>query len=524
VLAALESVGLSLRAIDVGRLGSTSDATMDRVLKAVTSELSERRLAREWAQNPPDVALAFDPGSAEALVSLANGAVRSAPVVCVVPEVSPRVEWGRVAADRFLAVDDRAAANLGDAGVPDDKVIVVGPLAEARFAEVARKTRVEVREKFQIGPKETVVLVDVAGFGYDRASQVALQLALVEESVLFLFDAGDDTEAATALRAQVPTLDMRAKLFGVTDDEPELWRTADVVVASPTARAVARALAVGARMVCLADRGERGFGDALEERGRAISAASPLLISSALEPLLLQAKKQSYRAGKDGAQNVADIAFVVAHARQSILDEKQSVGRATTSRRVGEVARAAEASERVRRKPGELEDLGGAAGTPAEVPPVDPREVARLREKLELEKHRLEKSIAEANHSAGQWDTRREAALAEGGVDAARHAERNADLERARMHKALAELANIEAEQRRLEKAAHAPPPPPRRAPPPKRPAKQEDPVDEMLREMKRGAAPKRKKSGTRKKKSGSTVDDELAALKRKMKKGSKKT
>src|SRR5262249_26077455 len=118
VLAALDAVGLTLRAIDVGRAGTRSDATVNRVVRAVSGEIAERRLSKAWAQNPPDAAVAFDPHSVMALAAVRAHSTRPAPIIAVVPELSPRSEWAEAEADRYLAIDDRAAAELSRVGVP----------------------------------------------------------------------------------------------------------------------------------------------------------------------------------------------------------------------------------------------------------------------------------------------------------------------------------------------------------------------------------------------------------------------
>ncbi|HRC58529.1 MAG TPA: hypothetical protein PKU97_21555 [Kofleriaceae bacterium] len=67
VLAAAEAAGLQVRAIDLGGAGAGGSSVTDRVLRALLGEGAERRLRKELEQNPPDVAVVFDPHSAQAL-------------------------------------------------------------------------------------------------------------------------------------------------------------------------------------------------------------------------------------------------------------------------------------------------------------------------------------------------------------------------------------------------------------------------------------------------------------------------
>lgn len=535
VLAALEAHGLVVRAIDVGRVGSRSSGGAWKVVKAIVGELADRRLARELADHPPDVMVAFDPGSAAVLSAARDAAEAPAPVVAVVPELEPRGdEWAVSSADRYLTVDDAAAVALADGGVDGARVLAVGPFCPLPYAQAGREARASLRSRFKLPAGGPIVLVEVAGLGYETTSQLALQLSLSSAKAAYLFAAGDDADAATALRRQVPTLGLKAKLFGHTSDAPLFWRAADVVIARPRAQAVAKAMAVGARMVALApeDGAGKALAESLEARKLGIGAQGPLFVSSALEAVLAVAPPPNME-GEDGSGNAADVVWVVGRARREIADEVRAAERAETKARVHAATRAANAAERQTAAAGDLEDLGwgdagGDDGPEMSAAPPDRAEIERLRRDVEARMARVQRSIADAQQSAARWQKKAEEGRKAGSEAAAREGERNADLERARMHAALAEMAELTSEKEALEKAAAAAPPPRaagEAAPRPPR-AGQTGParassggdrsVDDLLRDMKRqgggGGG-----TGARAAKPPSTVDDELEALKRKM-------
>ncbi len=301
VLAALDAHGLVVRAIDVGRVGARASGAAWRMLRAIIGELAERRLLREMDQHPPDVAIAFDPASAAALSAVRDQAEAPAPVVAVVPELEPDgEEWGEAGADRYLTVDDHAAVALADGGIPGERVLPVGPFCPLPYAEAGRETRADLRARFKLPTQDPVVLVEVGGLGYETTSQLALQLSLAGQRASYLFAAGDDAEAATALRRQVPTLGLRAKLFGHTTDAPLLWRAADVVVARPRPQTVAKAMAVGARMVAFApdDGSGKALVAGLEARGQGLGAQGALFVSSALRLLAGRRRAAGDRGGR----------------------------------------------------------------------------------------------------------------------------------------------------------------------------------------------------------------------------------
>jgi hypothetical protein len=543
VLAALDAHGLVVRAIDVGRVGARASGAAWRMLRAIIGELAERRLLREIDQHPPDVALAFDPASAAALSAVRDQAEAPAPVVAVVPELEPDgEEWNEAGADRYLTVDDHAAVALADGGVPGERVLPVGPFCPLPYAEAGRQTRSDLRARFKLPTQDPVVLVEVSGLGHEATSQLALQLSLAGQRASYLFAAGDDAEAATALRRQVPTLGLRAKLFGHTSDAPLLWRAADVIVARPRPQTVAKAMAVGARMVAFApdDGAGKALVAGLEARGQGIGAQGPLFVSSALETLLAAGAYRAAGAGDDGAASTADVAWVVGRARREIIAEAVAAQRARTSERVHAATRASAAAARATAAAGDLEDLGGDDADPvgdvggrASAPrPPDRHEIERLRREVEARMARARRTVADSQQSAGRWQKKAEEARRLGSEVAAREADRNTDLERARMHAALAELAEMTAELESLDRAAReapkrgpAPPPGPSRAgggsgPGPSRPDPPPgDPsVDDLLSELKRGQGGGSSRGPGAARGGGSgTVDDELAALKRKM-------
>jgi hypothetical protein len=454
--------------------------------------------------------------------------------------------WGQSDCDRFVAIDAEAAVALSDAGADGERVLVVGPLGETGFADAGQSERTAVRGRF--GLKGTVVVVEVAGLGGEVTGQLALQLSLAPgaEDTTFLFDASGDADAAAVLRRQVPTLGLRAKLFGATADGPLFWRAADAIVARPRAATVARAMLVGGRMVALVDDGAAALArlaTALEGRRRAVAARSPLLVSSALEAAL---KLPVPVAMPDGADNTADIVWVIAGEKRAVVEERRSAARAATTEKVRSATQAATAAARATAMPGDLEDLGsggGGASAPDAGDIPDAAELARLRAEVKARRGQLEQSMMAARKAADDATAAAKTARDAGDGTAAADAERRADGERARMHTLLAEMGGLDRELADLDAAATAARQARPRAqaaasaaasaaaaasaPPPSRS------VDDMLADLKKkgGAAPAAapRPSGSRtsppaastgsgsRAGRGADVDDELAALKRKM-------
>lgn len=532
VLAAIEAAGMRVRAVDVGGAGGGGSGVTDRVRRALLGEGAERKLRREFEQNPPDVAIVFDPYAAQALTVARDHALDPAPVLAVVGELEPAVQWAQTDADRFLAVDDIAAVALADAGVEADRIVVVGAIGERAFADAGAQDRAALRARFKFGTS-ALVLVEVAGLGAEATSQLVLQLSLGEsESLTFLFDAGTDVDAATVLRRQVPTLGLKAKLFGATNDAPLLWRAADAIIARPRPQVISRVLLVGGKLVGWVDDGVEGsdrLAAAMELRGSGVAVRGLVMLSSALAAALRTSEPSIM---VDGADAIADIAAAVAGDKRAIIDERRSTQRAQTHARVRAASAAAQAAAGTTAMPGDLEDLsGGAADVIDEVP--DRAELERLRAEVSRRVSEMTKSMVAARASSASFAEQAKAAMARGDTDAAVQFDRNADAERARMHSILAELATLESELKTLETAharvgsqaprPQAPPRPsagPRRTVPSSKSRSAPTSIDEQLERLKRASGGSRSATAT----SGRAVDeldDELAALKMKMAKSS---
>jgi hypothetical protein len=523
IVKAIQRVGLSLRLVDLGRAGARRRGAIERVIRTVVSEVAERRLLRELLTHPPEVTLCFDPASASALAALRDDGRSLAPVIAVVPELAPGDDWAGTDADRFVTVDDSAAVDLTDFGIDGVRALAVGPVVSRRFALAAEEDRAALRARFGIKTR-SVVCVDVEGRGHDGAQQIALQLALAGRTTTVLFDAGTDREAATALRRQVPTLEMRAKLFGRSPEAPLYWRCADVVVSAPTIRAASNALLLGARFVALAPEGDDQvrLAAALEQRGVASTAKTPLLLASAIEAASAGTGNIRAYAGRDGAGIIAEAAKVVAHDRAGVLAETRAASARYTERAAQHAAATAFAADaraaaeaRVSAAPGGLEDIGGIDDEPVEAGGADLGELARRRAEVAASIERAKKRVFEARSAAEQWDTRRGKALADGRDDLAGQAAKAAEAARVRMHDALQELAALEKQSAQLERdameAAARSARPPRSPAGGRRAPRPGASVDDMLDGIK-------KAQGRR---AASNLDDELAALKERMKKGS---
>jgi len=472
VSAALGALDAEVVSVDLGRIGDTQ-SRLGRVVKALIGEAEAARLVRELLAQRPDVAVAFDPGAASALVVARDRKVSATAVVAVVPGHAVDAAWA-IGADRFAVIDDEAAVALTDLGVDGARIITVGPVVSQSIHEAAGLRRGAVRDEYKI-PELPVVLVDARDIPEEMLHRIVLQLSLLDKPAYVLFDAGGSAGAATWLRKNVPALGLKGKLFGDTPNAGKLWRAADVVVARPSPRAVLAARGLGAAFVGIEPEGEREEAEmrALAERGVG-GGETALLLAGTVGRLL---RRRGDERGPDGAAGVAELILSVAEHKAAVLAEAAEVA-----------AAAAEPEPTVAGEVEELESFGDDLGS------GDPA-VDRLSADLDAAEARARREIDESRRDAERWDERRSIAETRGDARLATEAAREAGRKRARMHEALETLARLGRQRAALRKGAVRP---------------SEDEVLKAFKEKVRGRNDVR------------TVDDELAALKRRMQRDKK--
>ncbi|MBK7537360.1 MAG: hypothetical protein IPI49_18725 [Myxococcales bacterium] len=540
VLAAAEAAGLQVRAIDLGGAGAGGSSVTDRVRRALLGEGAERRLRKELEQNPPDVAVVFDPHSAQALTVARDEVANPAPVLAVVAELEPAAAWSQTDADRFLALDDVAAVALAEHGVEPDRVLVAGAFGEIAFWQAGQADRAELRRKFNLSGQ--VVLIEASGLGAELTNQLALQLSLLDahDRTTFLFDAAGDAESAAVLRRSVPTLGLRAKLFGATADAALLWRAADVVIARPSTRAASRVLLLGARLVALVDDTSPGLAAnaaALEARKVALPARGLLLLTSALDAALRQGPPAA--GGPDGAASCAEVLAVLARDKHAVIDERRAATNAVMRERIRAMNTAAASATRAAAMPGELEDLSGAPGAEfasasSAASPIASVDVDALLAEGKLRLAELTKAMMAAQRAADAAAAEAVAQRARGEADPAAVSERRSSAERARMHSLLGEMSTLQGELTELGRVAAAAPRSAGRSANPSRGAastaggaagRTAGSVEDLLADLKSkaasggGPAPRSGPDAARAsaRPPADNLDDELAALKQKM-------
>ena len=354
LLAALEVAEVNVRAIDVGKSMSMASSTTLRVVQVFSLELSERRLIQEIEEYQPDVVVAFDPKSSEVLGKIRAETENSFVLVSVVGQLSPNEQWGNTKSDRYLVCDDESAYELTKCGVTAELTWVTGYMGEIDFSLAGKKKRADMKTKFKLPQTVPAILVAVYGMGEQDIHDLILQLSLLGPKAVYLFDAGKDEDAASAVRRRVREVDLRAKLFGDTDDRAYLWRASDAVVAPTRSNTTARVLLVNTPWVGLGASSPDLR--ALMDRELAVHASTSVLVGPTLSEVVHK-KTPRRGVGVDGAKVAAEAIYLLCRSKNEVLREDNDSVHVSKSKT--EAPRQQVRKEEKRVASG-LEDLGGS--------------------------------------------------------------------------------------------------------------------------------------------------------------------
>ncbi len=319
-----------------------------------------------------DVAVVLDSGSLER-------AREAGARFCVA--VAPGLDLGfgpeLADADRVVVAHEQLVPLAARLGVPRDRVDVGGPVAPRGYAPAA--DRAALRRELGVPETLPIVLVSSGTFDVHGAEMLFVQLGLVRDGVGFVFDVGDDAEAAETVRRLVPIHGIEAWMFAEDASEVRHHQLADIALVRARGPEVARALAVGAPLVVLPPgRSDRAIVETLEASGAADAADAVATLAVAL----------------DGALD----AGALARAREAVEALGMAEGASRVAARVNEAWREwrSRASDAPRRGlPRGFERVSREAPSRASAPAIASSETEALEARIDRELAALKQKMRE---------------------------------------------------------------------------------------------------------------------------------
>ena len=419
-----------------------------RLEAAVVSAMGWPAVEEALAGQRPRVVLAMDPAAAAAADSWrAKGLIR-APVVGVVSSLWLDPAWTRTAVDRLSVVDQQQAEEALEQGLPAECLVPSGMPVCGGFSSLQPDDKDALRKPFDLPVGRPVVLVVTDGLTDDQLTGALLQLAMVGEKASLMFDTARDEEAADLLRRRVGLYGIKARMFGKVEEAGQLWAAADTVVARPLLYVQQRVVPNRLPLVCFHPVGEaeceaarsyrdRGVGCLVEHPATLAAEVEVLLQPERLEQARARMRQMSkIKAVDDVARLVAQVA---ANAEQILAEIREPEEPSPAARKSGDRPSAP--------KRGPLEIIGAAPEEPGE----DPAPALGTLADLEAAEAEAGRQVLKHQEEAGRWSHRATLARAKGDDELVSMAGRMYDKHQQSMHHALAELARLAEQRKKLQ-------------------------------------------------------------------------
>ncbi len=453
VLASLHALDLVVRVVDSTSL--EQEGAVTKIWQTLTGDTAKDKIDSELRATSPRVVMST---SAEVCHTVFAQVPATTVRVAFVTDWQPSLAWANVVADRYFTMDEHAAVALQSLGVAGGSIVPLGVFCELAFVKTREIKRQVLRQRFGLATSK-VVTIEVEKLSREEIRQVATELASAGlPDVTYLFDAGDDENAAAAVRTCIPKVSLRAKLFGASSDAPLYWRASDVICGNATSHTVSRAVATGAKFVSFSGNvggaAERALSLAPRKMGMSIHDMTEL--SAAITRALRLPAATPKSLAKDGARNLAESMVVLLRDSDTITAKRRQQLDAVVQADITEMVEKAKVFLRRQSKATGLEDLSSPPRFDQELPSKQQvtavirqirQRMADLEAKAQLEQRQVDLwrrrlDTNDLNDSLGNDQGKK--------VDK-RHADKQSQHYKQSMHKTLAELARYDGQKKKLE-------------------------------------------------------------------------
>ena len=242
-------------------------------------------LAQRVQEIAPEVLVCVHPLVTHAAAEVRRRHLPTTPLVTVVTDlVSTHAAWFCPQADLCIVPTEAAARRAIDAGMPREKLRLIGLPVHSRFTQIIQRPA-EVRRALGLDPERFTVLLVGGGEGMGRVYEMACAIADAGINLQQIVIAGRNAQLRRRLEARrwaVPT-----RVFGFVETMPTLMQAADVVVTKAGPSTICESLVVGRPLLLFGyvPGQERGNVDFVVQGGAGWLTQTPEALVQALRRL-----------------------------------------------------------------------------------------------------------------------------------------------------------------------------------------------------------------------------------------------
>ncbi len=270
----------------------------------------------------PQLVIATEIGAAEIAALGRREGVFNAPILAVQTDFQTEPPWVQPEIDFYCVGSDQAKRQLTGWGVSPHRIVTCGIPVDPAFA--LRFDRTELLRALGLDARRPVILVMGGGMGPAPVDEIVRSLEVCGQPLQVLAVAGRNRELREKLERLHGRLALDLRVFGWTDNIPELMAASDLLITKPGGLTTSEALAAGLPMILthpIPGPEERHL-NYLKGLGAAVATRRVKKVPKAVSALLRDA--QGLKAMSQRARELArpDAAHAVAQVARALLDKE----------------------------------------------------------------------------------------------------------------------------------------------------------------------------------------------------------
>ena len=206
-----------------------------------------RETLRQIKNFAPQLLIVTEIGAAEIAAMGRREGWFNVPILAVQTDFHTEPPWVQAEIDVYCVGSEEARAQLFAWGVLPNRVVLCGIPVDTAFALSFDKN--DLRRALGLDARRPVVLVMGGGMGPVPMDKVVSSLELCNEPMQVLAVAGHDRDLRHRLELLKGRLALDLRLFGWTENVPELMAVSDILITKPGGLTTAEALAAGLPMI-----------------------------------------------------------------------------------------------------------------------------------------------------------------------------------------------------------------------------------------------------------------------------------
>ncbi|MFC1571087.1 glycosyltransferase [Candidatus Margulisiibacteriota bacterium] len=203
-----------------------------------------KELAELIVQKMPDVIVSVHPLVNHLTVEAIRQSGKSIPFIVVITDpVTLHRAWVTPDVDLAIVATPEAQASAIEYGLPREKIKVVGMPIDPKFF-LKDKDKQEARKKDKLEPKLFTILLMGGGEGSGQMQEIIEELNRQKVKAQLIVIAGRNKKLETSLKKDAAKFKLPMRVFGFTDQVPEIMAESDLIITKAGPGTIAEALAM----------------------------------------------------------------------------------------------------------------------------------------------------------------------------------------------------------------------------------------------------------------------------------------